>query len=329
MDKTVFVTYFNKHYLLKGLAMIESLLNHVPNAEIWVLAFDEYTIKILNKIHPKQVRVISPKEFEDRDLKKAKKNRSLVEFFWTCSPSLPLYVFKKKSSAEQVVYLDADLFFFSSPEAVIKNMKNKEILTVKHRYPRSQSNREKTSGIFNVGFQIFKRKPQAIKCLKRWRKQCLSWCYARYENGKMGDQLYLNEWPNLYDKLVISKNLGLNTAPWNVGQYKIALKKGDVYINSDKLICYHFHQLDILGPKKFDYVLGYKLSSSIKKYIYKPYSSALTKQYKTVKKIDPGFTLKIPKRNISEKIKHLIVKRLSPFFLWLHTQFFKVKKSSR
>jgi hypothetical protein len=239
LSKVGFVTYFNKYYLLRGLAMLTSLIKHAPKAQIWVLTFDKYTEGILKKMNLPGVHIISPDDFEDAALKKAKKNRTLVEYFWTCSPSLPLYVLKKQPKLTHIVYLDADLFFYSSPLPIFKELANNSILTVEHRYPASQQARSLTSGQFNVGFQIFKQDSQAVKCLRRWRNQCLKWCYARHEDGKYGDQLYLNEWPKLYDKLVISENLGLNAAPWNITQYHVTSKKSHVYIESDKLICYH------------------------------------------------------------------------------------------
>lgn len=314
ISNTSFVTYFNKFYLLKGLTMISSLIHYLPGAQVWVLVFDVYSEKILKKINFPGVHIITLKEFEDSKLKKAKKNRSSIEYFWTCTPSLPLFVLKKNTSLNKIVYLDADLFFYSSPKSAIEEMGLNDILTVEHRYPRSQKGRENTSGRFNVGFQVFKKSSQGIKCLNRWRNQCLDWCYARYEDGKMGDQLYLNEWPELYNKLFISNNLGLNAAPWNIERYKVKSQKGNVYVNSDKLICYHFHQFEILGPKKFDHTSGYRLSPATRKYIYKPYTKVIREHYNLVKKIDPNFEIKIKKRNLSKKINTHLLNIWTPFF---------------
>ena len=327
LKKIGFVTYFNKFYLLKGLAMLTSLIKHVPQAPIWVLAFDSYTKNIIKKMKLSNVHIIYPDDFEDTALKKAKKNRSLVEYFWTCSPSLPLYVLKKQPQLTHVIYVDADMFFYSSPLPALKELSDKQILTVEHRYPESQKSREATSGRFNVGFQIFKRAPQSLRCLKRWRNQCLDWCYARQEDGKYGDQLYLNEWPKLYDQLVISQNLGLNTAPWNITQYKVTSKKEAIYIQSDKLICYHFHQFDILGPDKFDYILGYKLSSVVSKNIYDPYAKEITKQYGLIKKIDTNFTIQAPNRTLIENLRFFIIRHTGPLYWLIQTWISRLFKS--
>ena len=57
-----------------------------------------------------------------------------------------------------------------------------------------------------------------------WRKQCLEWCFYKLEDGKMGDQKYLDEWPDQYASCHIIENMGAGIAPWNYSQYEI-LKK--------------------------------------------------------------------------------------------------------
>jgi len=320
-NETVFCTYFDKNYLLKGLAMCSSLVKYNPWASLWVLPMDLYSLKILKKMNLANVTLIDKKAFEDEKLLKAKKNRSRVEYIWTCTPSLPLYVFKENKKAEKVIYLDSDLFFFSGVEPAIKELGKGSIYTVEHRYPPSQRSRLKTSGRFNVGFQIFTRTEESEKCLKRWRKQCIEWCYWRYEDGKIGDQGYLNEWPDLYENLVISKNLGVNTAPWNVGQYKVSKKNGKIFINKDRLICYHFHQFQILSENSFSHTYGYNLSKDVVNYIYKPYEKEIKRQIKRVKQIDKNFRIASTESGRIRLLKQKITKILAPIYWETRSKF--------
>lgn len=46
--------------------------------------------------------------------------------------------------------------------------------------------------VFNLF--IFRNNQQGRKVLTWWRKACLEWCYNRFEDGRFGDQKYLDDW---------------------------------------------------------------------------------------------------------------------------------------
>jgi hypothetical protein len=298
--------------------MIKSLFDHDSNIKLWVLCLDEYTYSYLKNLKLKNLNVILMSDFEDKSLLKAKKNRSLVEYYWTCTPSLPLYLFKIYPKINQLIYLDADLYFYSSIIPAIKEFAHNSIFTVEHRYPKDQESRNETSGRFNVAFQIFKRDKEGLDCLKRWRYQCLNWCYWKNESGKMGDQAYLNEWPNLYSNLTITQNLGIDAAPWNINQYQVTRRHNQVYINEYPLICYHFHQFKIINEKRFLYASGYYFSNQIKKLIYLPYRKELQNQIKIIKNYDSNYSIDVKYTYINQ-IKHLILANVLPIYWKLQT----------
>ena len=44
------------------------------------------------------------------------------------------------------------------------------------------------------------------KSLKWWQEKCIDWCHDYPDNGRLGDQKYLDEWPKLFRKYIhISK----------------------------------------------------------------------------------------------------------------------------
>lgn len=312
-DNTIiYCTYFDKGFLLKGLALRESLVRYNPNAKLWILALDDYTENILKKMKLKGVTVVAMKNFEDKELLAVKNTRHLVEYYWTCTPSWILYVLKKNPNVGKVTYLDADLYFYSNPDVGVNEIGDKSILLVEHRFPKGKEKLVKIAGRFNVAFNVFKNDKVSIQCLKRWRNQCLDWCYWTPVNGKLGDQMYLDEWPKLYGKnLMISKNVGVDTAPWNISQYDISNRDGSVRVNSDRFVCYHFHQFQILSQNHFIRVSGYFLSKDVVRNIYEPYEKELMKMYEKVIKIDKNF--KIEKLGNDGKVtfKHKIVKYFS------------------
>jgi hypothetical protein len=289
MEKTIFCTYFDKYYLIKGLALYFSFRRFNPDYSLWILCMDAYTKKVLKKLHLKNVRLITLLDFEDKYLLKAKRSRNKIEYYWTCTSSLPLYVFKKEKNVDLVFYLDADLFFYSSVKPVIDEFAKKSIYVVEHRYPKEMEYRNSVSGRFNVGILGFRRNNEGLECLKRWKKQCLRWCYWREEDGKMGDQLYLNEWPTRYSNIIISKHLGINAAPWNIGWLTIKCQKKSVFIQSYPLIIYHYHQFRIFRFNSFSLSEGYELPKIVITNIYKPYIKQINQNIQILKEIDPNF----------------------------------------
>jgi hypothetical protein len=326
-SEIIYCTYFDKGFLLKGLALHSSLLKQNPDTKLWILAFDKYTETILNKMKLKGVIVVALGDFEDKELLSVKPTRHTVEYYWTCTPSWILYVLKKNPSAKHVAYLDADLCFYSDPGTGINEIEDKSILVVEHRFPKGREGMAVNAGRFNVAFNVFKNDKVGEVCLKKWRTQCLDWCYWKPEDGKLGDQMFLNEWPKLYGKdLAISKNVGVDAAPWNISQYGIVSKDGKVFINGDPLVCYHFHQFQILGPDHFSRVLGYTLSKEAVKYIYEPYEEELRLQFARVRNIDKTFLIVRTKQEAATLFRHRLAKYFGPIY-WRIKGLLKCPKS--
>ena len=74
------------------------------------------------------------------------------------------------------------------------------------------------------------------------------------------------------------KSVGTGVAPWNINSFIIKFYKNQLYINSNKLIFYHFHGLRIIGQNLILHGLadyGVKINKMITRYIYKPYIKSL------------------------------------------------------
>jgi hypothetical protein len=239
-----------------------------------------------------KVTIISLKEFEDQDLLKVKPTRSIAEYCWTSTPSTILYVLEK-FNVENCTYVDADVYFYSSPAPIFTEMGDDSILITEHKYS-PQYNKEIKSGKYCVQFITFKNDERGLKALKWWRERCLEWCYARYEDGKFGDQLYLDDWTERFKGVHVMKNLGGGLASWNVQQYQF-FNEGDrifgIELSTSKrfeVIFYHFHYLKFYSDNTID--LGRRtLSEEVLKIFYKPYIIYLEKIKKKIKMIDNTF----------------------------------------
>jgi hypothetical protein len=96
-----------------------------------------------------------------------------VEYYFTCTPSLPLYVLKHNAEIDVISYLDADLYFFSHPAPIYEELGDQSILIVGHRFPAHLRQREELNGTYNVGFLSLRGNSVGLQCLSWWRERCL------------------------------------------------------------------------------------------------------------------------------------------------------------
>jgi hypothetical protein len=214
---------------------------------------DRLCYNVLSQLKLCNVRLITLEEFEESDkaLLIAKENRKLIEYYFTCTASLPLFIFDACPEVDRVTYLDADLFFFDTPESVFEEIGSHSVAIIGHRFPSHLKHLEK-HGIYNVGWLSFKRDEHAFACLHWWREQCLEWCYDRIEDGRYADQKYLDTWPDCIPSVVVLRHKGANLAPWNVSNYRIRKDGGHIWVDEQPLIFFHFHGLKKLNNWLYD-----------------------------------------------------------------------------
>ena len=282
-----FCTLFNAKYLPRGILLYKSLQKNVKNFHLYIFAFDELTLNYFSNKNYKNITVISLSQFEDESLLKIKKTRTPTEYFWTCTGSTLIYLFKK-FNLKDCIYVDSDLFFFSYPLNFFKKFKKYSCVITKHNYAKKYD-QSKTNGIYCVQFLYFKNNLIGNKILEDWRKKCLRWCYNRIEKGKFGDQKYLDVWPKKFNQVYVSDHLGAGLAPWNLIDYNFFNKKKTLFIKNKftkkkyELIFFHYHDLKYFN--KYFFLGGYKISIIAYLKIYKDYKSLYLKEIKKLKKI--------------------------------------------
>lgn len=311
-----FCTLFDKNYIFRGLAMYFSLRKQCVDFKLWILCMDNIVFEQLEKMNLENVKLIKLENLEDEDLLKVKSFRTVTEYCWTLSSSLPLYILKNNPNLKLIAYLDSDLFFYSSPESIFTEMGDKSIFIVRHNYSKELAYLEERSGIYNVSMVIIKNDKNGIDCLRWWRERCLEWCFSRLESGKFGDQMYLNDWPTRFSNVIITKNKGVNLAPWNLSKYLINDIDGKIFVDEDALIYYHFHSFKLFGYDSYlPYQNFYLISNKEEKMIYEPYVNAINDLVNNFKINYPDYKYGFDKKlNLKSKIIYLLKKKLYIFF---------------
>lgn len=313
-----YCTLFDSGYLSRGLCMIDSLQQTTPDAVVVVFCFDEKALSILKELNKKNVTLVSLKDFEDPELLKVKPSRSRGEYCWTCTSSTLLYCLEKLGY-ESATYLDADLFFFSSPKAIFEENPSASVLLTEHRYTPRYDQFE-TSGKYCVQFMHFKKDERGLTALRWWRNACLEWCYARLEDGKFGDQKYLDDWMTRFQGVHEVQHIGAGVAPWNIQQYQIQPGPELIEQNGKRwpVIFYHFHALQLLQDGQID-LCHYELPKPAQENIYFPYLKHLLKAEKFLsehfrfqsKRSTPISLWKKMRRKLSRQLNYVPAERIT------------------
>ncbi len=245
-----FATILDKNYITRAHVMLNSLIETTNNNinTLFIFCLDDLVYDYFQK--KDKVCAIRIKDLENQypELILAKSNRTFVEYIFTLSPFLPLYVLHKFSNIERITTLDADLYFISNPNVVLTNLKNFEIGITPHSFPPELSYLEK-HGFYNVSFQSFPHTDNAISCLNNWAKSCIEFCGDEIDEfGRYADQKYLDNWNKIFNGVVDFPFPQIGLAPWNI-------KSIANQINTNQnIIFYHFHDFKIRS--KFHATIG-------------------------------------------------------------------------
>jgi hypothetical protein len=266
--RSSFCTLFDTNFSPQGIALIESILKFLPNARVFVLAMDDEVGSLLKRRFATQIEVLDLSQIESTALLEVKKDRSRGEYCWTLTPFLPRFILSHFHDVESVTYVDADLYFFRSPQIILDELSEsgKTVLITEHGYD-PQYDKSVESGRFCVQFMTFHRSRGALEILDWWSAKCLEWCFARHEDGKFGDQKYLDQWPELFGHHIHIYSQPWNTlAPWNTEWWHAKHST----LAESKPVFYHFHGLRIY-KEGISCFLGYKIKSAASIAIYSGY----------------------------------------------------------
>lgn len=293
-----FCTYFDRNYLVRALCLYRSLKRHCAEFRLYALCLDDESYETIKGYGFSDLVPISLAEFEagDEALMRAKANRSQVEYYFTCTSSLCLYILENDPSIMLLTYLDSDLYFYSDPAPIYRELEGASVGLIEHRFARQADYYAGRLGRFNVGWVSFRRDENGLAALEWWREQCLEWCYDRVEPGRFADQKYLDQFPDRFAGVVAIKHKGANLAAWNVANYQISRKDDMVYLDDECLIFFHFARFKEIKTWLYKTSFGHSLirpSRIIRRYVFNPYilelkdiSAGANYQSSSVRKFD-------------------------------------------
>ena len=238
-------TYFDKNFLPRGLALLDSLEKNSDNFIVYILALDDETAEYLNNLNKMHIQVITLHQYSEYFSIDQTKFKNKKEFYFSLTPALCLYVLKHYSEIEILLYLDADVYLFSNLEILYKEVGEASIAMCSHRKPWYINLVSTNYGIYNVGVNLFRNDEEGNQCLEEWYRDCSEWKKGQegYPLSYFSDQIWLDSWLQKYKSIKIIEHIGINVAPWNALQYKFRMRENRYYVDNYPLVIYHFSSL--------------------------------------------------------------------------------------
>jgi hypothetical protein len=242
-----FCTIFDADYLPRALAMYRSLEAVDPDFRLRAYCVEPGVAELLESLGLPRLIAVDIREVEaaDPQLAAVRPDRTRGEYCWTATPSICLHSLRSDPALSAITYLDADLMFFADPAPLLDELGDASILIVPHRFGPRWDHCTVTHGTFNVEFNTFRRDEHGLAALEWWRERCLEWCYRRHEEGRFGDQLYLDEFPRRFQGVHILEHRGGGVAPWNSEEAAFATTGDAVTVDGTPLVFYHYTTLEL------------------------------------------------------------------------------------
>lgn len=277
-----FITLFDKNYMSRGIVLYNSLKeNCTTSFNLYVLALDDVVKEHLGSLNRSNLIVVTVQDLKVMYpvLERLEQERTRGEFCWTLSSFSVQYAIRY-FGLRSCIYVDSDVCFYDDPQVLLAEMSNESVMITEHNYT-PEYDQSTTSGKFCVQFMYFKNNEDGNKVLEWWRSRCEEWCYNRMEDGKFGDQKYLDDWESRFEGIVYNcRNIGCGVAPWNVQKYIVTLENDKPYVMDritkvkKRIVFFHYHGLARVSGQKWC-LTQYRLAQAEKDILYSPYIAKL------------------------------------------------------
>ena len=156
---------------------------------------------------------------------------NLTEFCTFLKPLCFQYLFKS-FNFEKVIYLDPDIFLFSSIKSLIADLDYHWISLTPHIIEPSLAEGPRldrqlmNTGSFNLGYLGLRNSEECSSFLRWWNSRLENQCFIDDYEGLFTDQKWLDLVTSIYDASGISilRHPGVNLAPWNFHEREVVIQ---------------------------------------------------------------------------------------------------------
>lgn len=260
----LYFTLSDRNFLPRTLSMCRSLRQFDLESRIIYFATETITEVESLCFSELDIEVFDVADFLGENLVlQLKLERSLLEFMWTLPSVILSKILASERKSSDIVYLDADIYFFSDPKVIWGEVSPGNVSIVSHNFSDRLRDIFLDSGEFNVSWVSIPNSEFGKEVARNWAENCLELCpeIPVRKNGRFayGDQKYLDYWPEDFgSRIQVIQNPGVGVAPWNYEKFKISNDE-PFLVDDSPLVFYHF------SSHQFGFILARKMGSEYSK----------------------------------------------------------------
>jgi len=327
------------NYLPKARILIDSIIQHHPEWDIYIALADEIPKNCPVDNYLEGVRDIVPvRNLGISNWKSWVFMHDIVELATAIKPFMLLKLLSMPET-EAVIYFDPDIVIFSRLDDIVEMGEEASILLTPHltkpeRTLEAIIDNEICSlkhGVYNLGFIYVRNTDEGWKFAEWWAERLYYFCQADTFYGLFTDQRWIDLVPVFFDSVKIIKDSRHNVAAWNLTTRYLTYENGKFFVDGRPLGFYHFTGFDKGDHKAMIMKYAYTNEAVIR--LYEWYStkiSTLTRDHLTelpwaLGYYSDGTPIKKIHRIIYRKRKDLQEAYPDPFdvdtyYRWLQTQ---------
>jgi hypothetical protein len=298
-------------FCAQAIVLQRTLAEVLPDARLTVLCLSPREGRILRELG---LEVMDAVELEGRDpaLAAVRETRSEHDYCWTLKAPLMVDLLQREAAGTLLTYVDADIAFHSDPTPALDELRDASIGLSDHRYAPAFRSRERWAGRFNTGWISFRHDPDGLAGARWWRERVIEWCRSRVEDGRYGDQRYVEEMPARFGRVAVHEHPGVNVAPWrDTGD--LEAHDGRATIEGRPVLFFHAQSVRLRRPGRgveplpgvvgTGYVIdrGYRPTPLERDLLWDPYMRRLGEAVREMVAVDPTALDRVPAHGVRER----------------------------
>lgn len=242
MRKNVAFTICATNYVGLGKVLEKSIYKYYDDLDFYIIVADEPGEEVRKQFDDNVLIGKDVLDYPGQKWYEMAFKYNLTEFCTAIKPASILFLLEK--GYERCLYFDPDILVYSSLSVIYDGFNKYDAIITPHittpeiiRTSKKDDHDLLFAGAYNLGFVGVKACDKTDQVMRWWKKRLEDYCFMSQGENLFTDQKWIDILPSFYgNRVLISRHLGLNAAPWNFHERYFFEEGGKMKVRS-RLVC--------------------------------------------------------------------------------------------